>query len=41
MVVNAARYASESIAAACDWAYKGVDEDSTLEGSTMNALNTV
>ena len=41
MVVNAARYASESIAAACDWAYKGVDEDSTLEGSTKNALNTV
>ncbi|XP_008672860.1 nuclease PA3 isoform X1 [Zea mays] len=24
-------YASESVAAACDWAYKGVEEDSTLE----------
>lgn len=24
-------YASESITAACDWAYKGVEEDSTLE----------
>ncbi|EES00378.1 hypothetical protein BDA96_03G091400 [Sorghum bicolor] len=25
------KYASESITAACDWAYKGVEEDSTLE----------
>lgn len=27
------RYASEGIKAACDWAYKGVTEDSTLEGN--------
>lgn len=26
------RYASEGIKAACDWAYKGVKEDSVLEG---------
>lgn len=26
------RYASEGIKAACDWAYKGVKEESVLEG---------
>lgn len=26
------RYASEGIKAACEWAYKGVEEGSVLEG---------
>ncbi|CAO2180751.1 unnamed protein product [Urochloa humidicola] len=30
-------YASESIAAACDWAYKGVDQDSTLEDAYFSS----
>jgi hypothetical protein len=38
LVVNVARYASESITAACDWAYKGVEEDSTLEGTKVVIL---
>lgn len=29
------RYASEGIKAACDWAYKGVHEDSVLEGTSL------
>jgi hypothetical protein len=32
------RYASESITAACDWAYKGVDQDSTLQGTKNAAI---
>lgn len=32
------RYASEGIKAACDWAYKGVDEGSTLEGKLDKML---
>lgn len=38
MAVKTARYASESITAACDWAYKGVQEDSTLQGTTNITL---
>jgi hypothetical protein len=30
--LRTARYASEGITAACDWAYKNVTEDSTLSG---------
>lgn len=29
------RYASEGIKAACDWAYKGVHEDSVLGGTYL------
>jgi hypothetical protein len=32
--INIARYTSENIIASCHWAYKGVEEDSTLEGTT-------
>ncbi|EYU40764.1 hypothetical protein MIMGU_mgv1a011929mg [Erythranthe guttata] len=31
-------YASEGIKAACEWAYKGVDEGSVLEGKFMHVL---
>ncbi|KAL6848251.1 hypothetical protein ACP4OV_022379 [Aristida adscensionis] len=30
-------YATESITAACDWAYKGVDEDSTLDDAYFSS----
>lgn len=35
------RYASESIQAACDWAYKGVSEGSTLAGTFLTTLGSV
>ncbi|GJN37592.1 hypothetical protein PR202_gb26565 [Eleusine coracana subsp. coracana] len=35
--INTCSYASESITAACDWAYKGVKEDSTLQDAYFSS----